>query len=1066
MKKKPSSIAILAAVAASAASPLLLRAGTSTNTAGPVQQGQSDGNSSGNPALNNAAVTISFAGQTALRNFNNSGYISLLQPGTSIVLHNGGIDGTSPVTYYAPSATNGAATVQLARTSFLTSDTGVGATSISTAASSQQHSALRLEWQEKGSLDGFYDLINDQIGYTQEQGPVSLYNGRGPSVSNPIWINNNAFTGTSGTTVSIGSGTGKTIGGHVLNSGTGINYYDTYKNNSSFGSAQVYDALTGRNLQGGANRIQFAVGENSAENFAYAGTPNPFLKPGDGGYGQGNPALTSTPLISGLGVANSRQQFFGTEVANLSTDKVDPQSATGQTYAPGPWNNAGAANIDSKQIAATAVTISANPGTGLERLNQSDAQWIQTAGRLANGADFNTVSRVASTGQRNVLAVATGIDPTWAVGENDGGDTTQTSAANAQSNIGSSLRFSGKTSGSFSAKAIAQNRLAIGALSLAENRGNITGAAPVRALDIDFNDAVDPTSGGSIDLSKFTRLNFDSFVNLTYKAVLISHYNTVKAPNPAYANATAAQWASLTSDQTGIKGDPYGDVQAFIANITNSESSLVSGSPVASISTPADGLLSKGYFLPSLLNYKRVVTGGALTPNVLTDAQQQLQSFIAQAYPEIFTAEQTPGAAVYGTHDQTIGSNAYYGSQNVGGLTINGGSNSVRITAKTFDGTNFVAAANKVATPYGNYLLGNFNQDGRRDFSSVKQALNAALSLHVADAGGVNSMYVEDGGVSNSTPVTPLDSPYLGLEKSGASTWGKSADTKGDLIILGDANGDGRFDGADLKFLARGQSLADTADSEHLTTLSGAAFADQIRNPNAVIRKNAALDFLRDHTADVNDVHQTFLRKTAESPQAQANDAASNYLNAFNKFDIDHNGKVDRNDAAIVDKFIGRDYKNLSQQLAATINDPFGDSNQFITSGAQVQFNLVDANLTDGKSVIDQSDFALVRAAVGNKLLNGDANFDGSVNFADLVAVAQHYGDSGGSERWDQGDFNGDGKVDFADLVSVAQNYGASSDFQADLAAAFASVPEPGSLVLLAAILGLGRPRGRRRRAS
>lgn len=55
--------------------------------------------------------------------------------------------------------------------------------------------------------------------------------------------------------------------------------------------------------------------------------------------------------------------------------------------------------------------------------------------------------------------------------------------------------------------------------------------------------------------------------------------------------------------------------------------------------------------------------------------------------------------------------------------------------------------------------------------------------------------------------------------------------------------------------------------------------------------------------------------------------------------------------------------------------------------------------------------------------LRGDANLDRSVGFADLVAVAQHYGNSSG-QALAMGDVDGDGTVSFADLVAVAQNYG------------------------------------------
>lgn len=77
--------------------------------------------------------------------------------------------------------------------------------------------------------------------------------------------------------------------------------------------------------------------------------------------------------------------------------------------------------------------------------------------------------------------------------------------------------------------------------------------------------------------------------------------------------------------------------------------------------------------------------------------------------------------------------------------------------------------------------------------------------------------------------------------------------------------------------------------------------------------------------------------------------------------------------------------------------------------------------------------------------LPGDTNGDGTVNFADLTAVAQNYG--GSAKTYAQGDFNGDGRVDFADLVMVSQNYGASMTSGAGIAAsspvAALEVPAP-----------------------
>jgi hypothetical protein len=55
-------------------------------------------------------------------------------------------------------------------------------------------------------------------------------------------------------------------------------------------------------------------------------------------------------------------------------------------------------------------------------------------------------------------------------------------------------------------------------------------------------------------------------------------------------------------------------------------------------------------------------------------------------------------------------------------------------------------------------------------------------------------------------------------------------------------------------------------------------------------------------------------------------------------------------------------------------------------------------------------------------VLAGDANHDRTVDFNDLVPLAQHYNGDGGA-LWADGDFTADGLVDFNDLVLLAQNY-------------------------------------------
>lgn len=102
-------------------------------------------------------------------------------------------------------------------------------------------------------------------------------------------------------------------------------------------------------------------------------------------------------------------------------------------------------------------------------------------------------------------------------------------------------------------------------------------------------------------------------------------------------------------------------------------------------------------------------------------------------------------------------------------------------------------------------------------------------------------------------------------------------------------------------------------------------------------------------------------------------------------------------------------------------------------------------------------DYGLTNAEGTFRRIPGDVNGDGAVDFTDLLALAQNYGEASG-ELWYDGDFNGDGKVDFADLLALAQNYSMA-------AGQAAQVPEPKGADAVFFALGLWGAVARRRRA-
>jgi hypothetical protein len=141
---------------------------------------------------------------------------------------------------------------------------------------------------------------------------------------------------------------------------------------------------------------------------------------------------------------------------------------------------------------------------------------------------------------------------------------------------------------------------------------------------------------------------------------------------------------------------------------------------------------------------------------------------------------------------------------------------------------------------------------------------------------------------------------------------------------------------------------------------------------------------------------------------------------------------------------------------ASPASDPVAAITGYLQSGALTSTAIIPGRFAIGyaDSNTDPGTPAGPNQLLITYTLAGDANLDGSVDFDDLVAVAQHFGSTGND--WADGNFTYDpaGSVGFADLVLVAQNFGrtttlAASDTPESLsplwlsATATTAVPEP-----------------------
>jgi len=976
---KIASLKMLAAAAAVGIPSLLAKAGTTAGT-----------------------ETIAISGSTALKNFVTSPGMTYLDPDVNSITLT--IPGLGATTFSPHGTTDGGATWTGTGT-----DTWTGVTSYNLApkvlstgnvatGANQSSVALQIEYHESGSVEGILELANDQIA------PVNFVTNnidRNANSGNAQWINevpsgggNPILTGTSPNGYYYGPYYGANGSGAILFSAT--NHPTATFNTAGVNTSSVAGSTF---TQAGQNAIQMAVSDvvpvQAFQNdYSSPGTAaaTPWqARPNNFGYGTGNPALVNPS--NRLGVGGGRYALQSSTALNMTTNTVNPR--TGSNFTAGPWNTAGLNNLTSTNIAATATLYVANPGTGLDRLSQTDAQWLELTGRLSNGAAFEMTTRDVNSGTHNVAALDVGVDPSWAVGVDDNGNGNDSTGTTGQISIGPSLRFSNKTSGGAQLRPTVENaRMAIGTLSAGDANGIFTSgkAYPVRALEI----GVAATPDGA-HTNVYVPSSASNIINAYYPVYQNEQFATLKAPNVNYASDTngwnAAVAGEVTSNTNGfvaVQGDnATNDVAQIRDNVINTVAHY-GNDPTLNTLNSGFSLISKGMILPEFMKYEHATDGD--TSNLNSNSYNATLSANFLSVPT-FTAFTTPGNPDAIT--STVG-DVYGGKGSTAGFT-----SSIPITNSGSG---------------GNWMFGNYNQTGIRDFdSTIVQGLQALGALEATGGAGTSVF----SGAANSSKVTT--NSYQAVINAGttntyqmpaalASMTGSDSTTgatKGDLIAMGDYEGRGAFDGYSLYEMAIGASLADggvgqtpsssslnaggtdhiTLKAQTLTTLdangnevavSTETYGDAVRRSQ--LFKNTALDYLNSFaTVQMRGEAKAVLSGTsvptvptavslgtnAYTGQAQYTfDSAGTY--AYDKHDVNRDGVVDLNDASIVDHFNSNSYSNVSNQLNAVIAAP--------VTGATIPINLVAVQQIDGAATIGAADVAEINnglTGTGNSNLYG-----------------------------------------------------------------------------------------------
>jgi hypothetical protein len=768
----------------------------------------------------------------------------------------------------------------------------------------------------------------------------------------------------------------------------------------------------------------------------------------------GNESFDARPTTAGYGLGQDATQYNNRRFTTNGENYQDLRSADALDGGVTP----GTTKLRNTPVAAVPFTISANPGTGLDSISESDARFLQAVGRLENGVNFNSVTRDSGSGTRNQGSNNLVLDPSFGQGERDrvqlidaNGDAIGAEANPRRDRLNGGSQpntveygpsaiatFADKRSGSSALRPTVQGqRMALGVLSVGDvgSRANsTTESRPVRVLAIDFEGddfvgadlgAVQPTAD-NVTSGRYQLWSAAQAITVSgtlatgadANGQLSGGVSEATSTNGLIRNLDGTVGTGTILNDVDDDGTGTGIVKKFLLNITSEASLADFTAPDPNKLTPLDTIISAGFIPLPLMDVTKEFDGDTQITDTRSAAADAV--YAGSAGAELRSNLSFTRAGDYNGADATSQRYRIYDVANTSDIKDNPlGNIEIGFTDRTF-------------------LAGDLNGDQVRDLDDVE-----AWAEAIGDTDGFLAANTDIDASSLNVTTAPggeLDASEL------------DSTQKAGLLALTDLNGDGN-----VQVVGPNGVIAYTPENyaEYGLNAGVAGGTDKV----VAISREDARFFLYGSTVDTSDFATAQEKRElgVRLGQLKKNEAITRFnatldqlvvdgrisqadadAQKFDPFDVNFDDVSDLSDAQAVNRNIGRSYTSLADSIAS------GDDLVAVELTDDADITFVSS---DGPADGDLSDFERIHDALVASMdfVQGDYTLDGTVDLSDFTALRNNFGGTSAGIGYGSGDSDFDNDVDLGDFTILRNNFGLS----VGMAAAAAVVDEALDLNLI-----------------